>query len=931
LLEEIGRGGMGVIFKARDVDLQRVVAVKILSERYSPNSAAALRFIDEGRITGQLQHPGIPAVHQAGQLPDGRPFLAMKLIRGRTLDDHLKDLWSEHPSVGDAGVMTDRTGLPTADRGRFVAIFEQICQAVSYAHAHQVIHRDLKPSNVMVGSFNEVQVMDWGLAKLLSGASEEPTENRAEAELERTEIRTTRDSRSYTEAGSLLGTPAYMPPEQAAGSIERIDERADVFGLGAILCAVLTGRPPYTGDDGETVRLKAIQGKTAEAFTRLEACGAEPGLIALCKRCLATDPKERPRNAGEVARDVEELRSAAEDRAKRAELDRAAANVRIGEERKRRRTQLVLAGVVLAAAGGAAVAGLWYERQRAASDADRAARRARTASGVTAALEDARIRLDEGWNLTNDPSRMRVSTAHAEDAVRRAEGLVETGEPDDATRAEVSAARSAVNDLSRHTRLLTDAERIMREHAQGFTAGPRITAQRAGSARKIAAALRDFGLDPTAMSAPEAGQLVAGSRIRDQLLGYLREWEWMGDTLPERPQVRAVIREAQLAAGGPLARWQEAVDRKDPKALRAVSVSPDVLTLSPDLINALGRDLGAMGLGGQTSINLLRRTVDRYPDSAWSHYDLANACMRVNPPLRNEALRHASVAAGLVPDSAFFQYRLAAAFEAVRAPSEAERCYRKTVVLDPRYVNAHFALARLLQARMDLVGAEAALRAAVSAQPKYDYAHFQLGKLLAVRKNNSEAVAELRRAVDLFEPMPSYNRIYNDLPFELMKLGQTADALRFLKRLMELRPDWAANPEYPVFHNTACCLVLLSTDVKSSPELKSRLRREAHAWLRADLDATRGQFLGDRTRRRQWAFERMESKLNDADLKSVRDREALDALPVDERVVWVKLWTEIRALRDATAPPEVAPPPRRASRREASPVLRLCAYGQGSS
>src|SRR5262249_34861920 len=123
---------------------------KVLSDHYPADSPAAQRFLSEARITGQLQHPGIPAVHEVGTLADGRPFLSMKLIKGSTLDAILKQ-------------RTD----PSADRGRLLAIFEAVCPAVGYAHAHRVIHRDLKPANVMVGAFGEVQVMDWGLAKVL--------------------------------------------------------------------------------------------------------------------------------------------------------------------------------------------------------------------------------------------------------------------------------------------------------------------------------------------------------------------------------------------------------------------------------------------------------------------------------------------------------------------------------------------------------------------------------------------------------------------------------------------------------------------------------------------------------------------------------------------------------------------------------------------
>src|SRR5205823_4533892 len=123
----------------------------------------------------------------------------------------------------------------------------------------------------------------------------------------------------------------FMPPEQAAGAVGKVDERADVFGLGAILCAVLTGRPPYTGDDAEAVRLMAVRGKLDAAFGRLDGCGAEPELVALCKRCLGPEREDRPRDAGEVAKAVARFRADAEERARQAELDR----VRVEGERAR--------------------------------------------------------------------------------------------------------------------------------------------------------------------------------------------------------------------------------------------------------------------------------------------------------------------------------------------------------------------------------------------------------------------------------------------------------------------------------------------------------------------------------------------------------------------------------------------------------------------
>jgi eukaryotic-like serine/threonine-protein kinase len=187
---------MGVVYRARDLALERDVAVKLLQDGFPADSPVARRFTDEARITGQLQHPGIPAMYQVGGVPDGRPFLAMKLIKGRTL----AALLGERPD-------------PAADRGRFVAIFEHVCQAVAYAHSLRGIHRDLKPSNVMVGKFGEVQVMDWGLAKVLTarGRAGGPPATALETSAG-TAIRPARDADQETQAGSLLGTPAFVPP-----------------------------------------------------------------------------------------------------------------------------------------------------------------------------------------------------------------------------------------------------------------------------------------------------------------------------------------------------------------------------------------------------------------------------------------------------------------------------------------------------------------------------------------------------------------------------------------------------------------------------------------------------------------------------------------------------------------------------------------------
>jgi serine/threonine protein kinase len=194
LIEVIGRGGMGVVWRARDTLLEREVAVKVVASHYTDASHSA-RLRREAKILAQLEHPGIVSVHDLGVLDDGRAWYAMRLVRGTSLDVAARTI---------------------AERRDLLRIVERLCDTIAYAHAHHVVHRDLKPGNVMLGPFGEVLVLDWGVAGGAAPAS-----------------------------GTVVGTPGYMSPEQEAGRVA--DERSDVYGLGAIvrdLCAAHAERVP---------------------------------------------------------------------------------------------------------------------------------------------------------------------------------------------------------------------------------------------------------------------------------------------------------------------------------------------------------------------------------------------------------------------------------------------------------------------------------------------------------------------------------------------------------------------------------------------------------------------------------------------------------------------------------------------------------------
>jgi eukaryotic-like serine/threonine-protein kinase len=245
----------------------------------------------------------------------------------------------------------------------------QAAQAMTYAHAKGVIHRDLKPANIMVGAFGEVQVMDWGLAKVLAegGVADEEKASRQHQPVEGTLIRTSRSSGSGfgtdTEAGSVMGTPAYMPPEQANGDIAHLDRRADVFGLGAILCEILTGKPPYVGRSGEEVRRKACNGDLAEAMARIDACGADSELNVLTRHCRSAEAIDRPNDAQGVVDALTSYLDGVQERLKTAERERAVALAREVEERKRRKVQLSLAASVLAMVLGVGAFAFWRNEQ----------------------------------------------------------------------------------------------------------------------------------------------------------------------------------------------------------------------------------------------------------------------------------------------------------------------------------------------------------------------------------------------------------------------------------------------------------------------------------------------------------------------------------------------------------------------------------------
>jgi serine/threonine protein kinase/tetratricopeptide (TPR) repeat protein len=321
--ELYAKGGLGEVFLARDTELNREVALKRIQSRYADDPVSRRRFLSEAELTARLDHPGVVPVFGLVVDGHGRPCYAMRLIRGETLKDEIDRYHRGTPTPQPATDQTEKSSTRSGDPSpagprpptsgttppRSVAFrnllqrFIAVCQAIGYAHTRRIIHRDIKPANVMVGTFGETLVVDWGLAKSLDDDPdvERMLKTAAEAGF-RHDPEATELPSHVTAAGTAIGTPSYMAPEQAAGQIERVGPLSDVYSLGATLFAILTGKAPFSGTVIET--LDKVRRGDFPAPAAVNAQTPRP-LDAICRKAMALRPEDRYQSALELAADVE--------------------------------------------------------------------------------------------------------------------------------------------------------------------------------------------------------------------------------------------------------------------------------------------------------------------------------------------------------------------------------------------------------------------------------------------------------------------------------------------------------------------------------------------------------------------------------------------------------------------------------------------------
>jgi Tfp pilus assembly protein PilF len=627
--------------------------------------------------------------------------------------------------------------------------------------------------------------MDWGLAKVLAegGVADEERASRLHT-VEGTQIRTARSSGSgigtETEAGSLLGTPAYMPPEQANGDVALLDRRADVFGLGAILCEILTGKPPYVGRSADEVRRMAANGVLADAMARLDGCSADQELIVLTKACLAPEAIDRPKDAQAVTDALTAYLDGVQERLHQAELAEAEAKAKAIEEAKRRRLTLALAGTVLLALtlGG----GGWLYVKN-----DREARQAQLARDVNDALNQVNALREKARTA---PTGRAALLAQAREQAQRASALVENGPADALLVAQVRQLQADLDEEEQDRKLVTALDEARLAQAASAASESRFAMERAVPVFREA--FRAYGLPPGEGEPGAAAERIRQrpAAVREAIIAALDEWDGLaGDPKLRIAEPHREWLQAVLAAAEPEDAWGRQVraaraekdDAKRRAALEKLAASADVARVPARALTRL-----AGRLDPAARVALLRRAQAQYPADFWINHDLGNALQAVTPPQREEAVRFLTAAVSLRPDSPGAHLNLGVTLIYHDQLDEAIACFHQAIALDPKLAAAHTNLGTALVSKGQVEEAIACYHKALELDPKYAWAHNNLGNALAGKGQVEQAIACFKKAIELD---PKYALAHNNLGVALKDKGQMDEAIACYRKAIAINPS----------------------------------------------------------------------------------------------------------------------------------------------
>jgi serine/threonine protein kinase/Flp pilus assembly protein TadD len=764
LVREIGRGGMGVVYEAEQISLDRRVALKVLPFAAALDARQLQRFKNEAQAAACLHHANIVPVFGVG-CERGVHYYAMQYIEGQTLAAIIKNVRGGK-DCGLPGFLSEPSSrhatLPTpaaeghaaaAGHARAAALLGmQAALALEHAHQLGVVHRDIKPANLIVEAGSAIApgangadasgvrlwVTDFGLAQCRQGQA------------------------GLTVTGDLVGTLRYMSPEQALAQPMGVDHRTDVYSLGATLYEFLTLEPAFDGHDHhELLRQIAIE-EPRPLRKLIKAVPADLETIVL--KAMAKNPEERYATAQEMASDLGRLL--------RDEPILARPLTLLKRMRKwaRRHRPVMLTAAVAALAALTVLAGSigWIMR-------DRDARRSKTTAELRAALEESqRFRHDGLW-------------PQAQAAAARAEALIRNGGADPAVARRARGLLSKLAEELADVALLESLKAIRLRQADvkddHFVLGD--------SRNEYEQAFRTYGLDKNSMAPEEAARALSHQprSFRATVLAALDHWLILAsfEKAPESAWLKQVL---FVADSDP---WRQSLrsarEKNDRQAMEKLAREVDTAEEPPEALFVLATGLRERGAGA-AALALLRRAQQAFPADFWINHDLGIVLFRCQPPQHEEAIRFLTAAAALRPGSPGVRYNLGIVLASAGRLDEAIVAYRQAIGLKPDYGMAHFEFGKVLGDRGRRDEAIAACRRAIELKPEHRNAHFTLGNVLFGTGRLDEAVAAYRKAVALD---PDHAESYCNMGLALRQRGQLAAALKSLERGHELgsrRKDW---------------------------------------------------------------------------------------------------------------------------------------------
>ncbi len=689
----------------------------------------------------------------------------MRFIRGTSLKDALAAFHADK-------TLEDDQGARTLALQKLLRRFLDVCNALDYAHSRGVLHRDLKPDNVMVGRFGETLVVDWGLAKSVGRSGDDGFGPLPESTL----MQKSSSGSAETLPGSVVGTPGYMSPEQAAGRLDLLGPASDVYGLGATLYTLLTGRVPFAGHDVPEILRKVERGEFPRP--REQAHWLDPALEAVCLKAMALKPEARYASPKALADDVE-----------RWIADEPVASYPEPFVRRARRWARKHRTGLTTATATALVAGLlvggfaWrnIEQRRRTDDAGQSIL-ARADGLAIEARTSGKLPTWEKAVAEALRARERLESGDGSPALRlEADHRVESFRSEQARRAETLAAEA------RDDQVVTalDGARLQGANVKGgsFDTRARIDG--------YLAAFRAYGIDVATLPIEDAARRIRSSQKADDLIASLDDWakyadEWAKYAAEKVAEERlsAIARAAETDTVR--AAIREAASRRDAAALRQLCESEgDRRKLGPR-VRYLFDSL--LSLDPEGSFPLLETILRERPSDFWLNHDLGMAYFMAKPPKLAEAVHFLSVAVALRPDSPGVHVNLGNVLQDQGQLERAVAEYEAAIRLKPDYAEAHYNLGLALKAQGHLERAVAEYEAAIRLKPDLAEAHSNLGNALQAQGHLERAVAECEAAIRI---KPDDAEAHYNLGTALHAQGQLDQAVAECEAAIRLKPDYA--------------------------------------------------------------------------------------------------------------------------------------------